>query len=153
MAVLVCPQVKEMSMGSSMTQVYQTLFGSGNIGVRHSGCFVFALLRDEKEGFVSQGTPRCGTRNECWAELQGCCVQNTDMSPLWGVCIIHPGVRRFYVQADGSLGSFQDLSLTGTAGDEEGAPAFVDVVVPRSYCLLTRSSKSDPDAHLSRPRS
>lgn len=102
-------------MGASMSTVYQTLFGSGNIGARHSGCFVFALLRDEKEGI------------------------NTDMSPLWGVCIIHPGVRRFYVQADGSLGSFQDLSLTtGTAGEEGGAPAFVDVVVPRSYCLLTR---------------
>lgn len=40
-----------MSAAASMSDVYQTLFGSGNIG-RHKGCFVFALLRDEKEGLV-----------------------------------------------------------------------------------------------------
>lgn len=28
--------------------------------------------------------------------------QNVDMSPLWGVCIIHPGVRRFYIQVGGA---------------------------------------------------
>lgn len=51
------------------------------------------------------------------------------------------------VQSDGSLSTFQDLGLTGgvmspAEGGGAAAPSYIDVVVPRSYCMLTRSVRT-----------